>query len=178
MGEPKAGEPMKNVYRMGWFALLAAGLCIGCGEESDGDSAAALVIEETGVAGTVNGQAWTMTVGFTKPFLSDETSFRVELFADDTMECGSSAYEGSHIILAVPTTAGEYAFGPSLNGTFVYTNAEDRLINAVSLDGRLVVDEVTDERIRGGVVMTHPSGHRISGQFDIAVCPDPRPSPG
>ena len=169
---------MKMAYYSGWAVPIAVLFCLGCGDDEDSDGGAPLVIEETGVAGTVNGQAWTMTAGFTKPFLSDETSFRVELFADDTMECGSPAYEGSHIILAVPTTAGEYDFGPSLNGTFVYTNAEDRLINAISLDGRLVVDEVTDERIRGGVVMTHPSGHRISGQFDIAVCPDPRPNPG
>lgn len=125
-------------------------------------------IAATPLAGTVGGQPWTFVAGHTSAFLSDgEPDFFAELYAEAFAPCAFSTPPGNHLIVAVPKSPGDYDFSTSLNMTFVVGDSE----NLVTFDGRIVVDEVTDTLVRGGLAGDFDGDNDVSGQFELTICP-------
>jgi hypothetical protein len=141
-------------------AMLAA--CGGGGGDDDGDD-----IPATTLAGTVGGEPWTFVAGDTDAFLSEgEDDFFALLYAGPFTPCGFDAPSGNHLIVSVPKEPGEYPLSLSLNMTFVVGESD----NLVATDGVIVVDEVTDTTIRGGLLASFDADNEVAGQFDLTIC--------
>jgi len=124
-------------------------------------------IAETNLAGTVGGQPWTFVAGHTNAFLSDgEDDFFAELYPAAFTPCGFSTPPGNHLIVAVPKAPGDYDFSTRLNMTFVVGDSD----NLVTFDGRIVVDEVTTDLVRGGLHGDFDGDNQVSGRFELTVC--------
>lgn len=127
----------------------------------------------TTLAGTVAGQPWTFVAGHTNDFLSEgEPDFFAELYPAAFTPCGFSTPPGDHLIVAVPKTPGDYEMSTSLNMTFVVGDSD----NLVTFDGRILVDEVTATRVRGGLHGDFNGDNVVSGRFELTVCPGDPPT--
>ena len=125
-------------------------------------------IAATPLDGAVGGQTWTFSTGHTSGFLSEgKPEFFATLYPTAFTTCGFSEPSGSHLIVAIPKTPGDYEMGLSLNMTFV-----DGSRNLVATNGRIVVDEVTETKVTGGLVAEYDSNNEVNGRFEVALCDD------
>jgi hypothetical protein len=125
-------------------------------------------IDPTPLAGIVDGQSWTFQAGATDAFLSEgEDDFFAVLHASSFTPCGFSEPDGPHLIVSIPKTPGEYEMSLSLNMTFVVDND-----NLVAFDGRIVVDEVTETSVSGGLVASYDGDNEVNGRFNVTICPE------
>ena len=132
-------------------------------------------VAETPLAGTVGGQTWSFVAGQTDAFLSkDGDNFFAELYPATFTTCGFSEPSGNHLIVAIPKVPGEYDMGLGRNMTFVVGDSQ----NLVTLQGKIVVDEVTSTTIKGGLVGSYDGQNSVTGQFALTVCPDMNLSAG
>lgn len=126
-------------------------------------------IPMTTLSGTVGGQPWMFVAGHTNAFLSEgETDFFAELYPATFTACGFGTPQGDHLLVAVPKTPGDYDFTTNLNMTFVVGDSD----NLVTFDGRIIVDEVTTTLVRGGLHGDFDGDNKVSGRFELTVCPD------
>ncbi len=124
-------------------------------------------IDATQLSGLVAGQPWTLQVGQTDGFLSaNQSDFFATLYPSAFSPCGFSEPSGPHLLVSIPKTPGDYSMGFSRTMTFV-----DGDLNMVAVDGRIVVDSVSSDRVTGGLHGTYDFDNEVSGQFDIQVCP-------
>ncbi len=78
--------------------------------------------------------------------------------------------DGSHIIVSIPTTVGEYEMGAMMNGTFVYDDGGSPM-NEIAFSGVVVVDAVTDTTVSGALCMA-VGDHEVNGEFTLDICGD------
>lgn len=116
--------------------------------------------------GMIGGASWTFRSGETDSFLSDETDFFASLYSEDYEACGYSWPEGAKMLASVPLEPGEYDFGWSRNVTFVTGPGE----NLISLDGGIVIDEVTATTVSGGMVAEFDNDNYVDGNFTLTIC--------
>ncbi len=152
------------------LALLATAFQA-CADDADGGTSSA-PIATTPLAGKVGGEAWTFATGATNAFLSaDDDDYFATLFAVDFSGCEDAPQGGvTAVILSIPKVVGTRSFGLQLNGTFVIAGA-DGPENLATLNGKIVVDAITDTAITGGVRMTYDSANAIDGRFEVMICP-------
>jgi hypothetical protein len=144
------------------LSILALSFAALTGCASDGGED----IATTTLAGQVGGQAWTFVAGNTDAFLSEgEDDFFATLYAEQFTPCGFEP-TGPHLIIAIPKTPGDYEMSLSRNMTFVADND-----NKIAIDGRIVVDTVTADKITGGLVSSYDDGNQVNGMFELTVCP-------
>jgi hypothetical protein len=149
------------------LTLLLTGTLAACG--GGDDDAPAYEIAETPLAGTVGGKPWTFVKGDATPMMfGDERELQIDLFPVDFETCGWDTPIASEILGTFPAEVGEYELSTGLNVTFVVDHE-----NYWAIDGALVIDEVTDTKIRGGLhaIAKHDPGNEIDGQFEIDICP-------
>lgn len=154
------------------MSIALVGVCFvsGCGSEGDGaGDANKTPIASTTLAGTIGGQAWTLAKGATDSFLSaGEPEFFATLYPEALTPCATQTTSVSNrLVLMVPRAKGDYALGPSLAATFVIGANQ----NLIATTGRLVVDDITQFQIRGGAAIEYDANTRVSGRFEISVCP-------
>jgi hypothetical protein len=137
-----------------------------CGEE-EADELPCEVIAGT-LSGTIAGEAFEFVAGETNAFLSDDESFFTELYGEAYEACGYDFPDGSHLIVSIPTTPGEYEFTAMMNGTFVYDEGGSPM-NEVTFSGVIIVDEVTDTTVSGGLCMA-TGDNEVSGDFTVDIC--------
>jgi hypothetical protein len=143
--------------------LLAALLASACGGDDE------MSIDDTVLAGTVNGQSWSFRSGETDAFLSEgEDNFFASLYATEVEACGFGGPDGYYVIAAVPKATGEYEMSSSLNLTFAVGDSD----NLVTFDGVIRVDEVTDTVVRGGLAASYDGDNTVSGTFELTICAD------
>lgn len=147
------------------FALSLMAL-VGCASDDDAGSQD---IEATPLAGEVGGQAWTFAAGHTSAFLSEgEPDFFATLYPMSFTTCGFSEPGGNHLIVAIPKTPGEYQMSLQRNMTFVVGDSQ----NLIATNGRIVVDEVTETTVKGGLVASYDGENQVNGRFEVTICPD------
>jgi hypothetical protein len=132
-------------------------------------------VAETPLAGTVGGQTWTFAMGQTDAFLSqDGDNFFAELYPTTFTTCGFSEPTGNHILASIPKVPGEYDMTLGRGMTFVVGDSQ----NLVTLQGKIIVDEVTPTLIKGGLAGSYDGQNSVTGQFALTVCPDMNLSAG
>ncbi|MBI2892730.1 MAG: hypothetical protein HYY06_04210 [Deltaproteobacteria bacterium] len=150
------------------FVFLVCACGGGRGDDDDDD----LPIPEATLAGQVGAEGWELAGGYTNAFLSEgEAEFFAELYAEQLEPCGFETPTRPHLIASIPKEPGEYSLSLSLNATFVIEGA-DGPENLVATDGRIVVDEVTESSVRGGMSVSYDDDNEVEGQFEVAVCAD------
>lgn len=146
------------------FALSTITL-VGCAS----DDAGSKDIETTPLAGEVGGETWTFAAGHTNAFLSEgEDDFFATLYSTSFETCGFSEPGGNYLIVAIPKTPGDYEMGLQRNMTFVVGGSQ----NLIATNGRIVVDEVTETTVKGGLVASYDGSNQVNGRFEITICPD------
>jgi hypothetical protein len=126
-------------------------------------------IVETPLSGKVGGQSWTLQVGTTDAFLSDDTSFAASLYAMSYTPCvDNEPFTTPHVLLSVPRKPGDYDLSLGQSVTFAFGDSE----NLISTKGKITVDSVTATTITGGLVAHFNDGNDVNGQFQATICPD------
>ncbi len=144
------------------LAIAMMGL-VGCAT----DDADVPDLSDQMLAGEVGGQTWTFAAGQTDAFLSEgEDDFFATLYPMSFTTCGFSEPGGNHLIVAIPKEPGEYEMSLSRNMTFVVGDSQ----NLIATQGRIVVDEVTDTTVKGGLVATYDDGNQVNGRFELTIC--------
>ncbi len=157
---------MTRAFALGVLALALAG----CGGGDDDDDGATASIASGPLTGKVGGATWTLATAQTDAFLTDDSGFWVDLYAEALASCDDFG-SGNSLILTVPKKVGTYRMSLSLNGTFVIANPATGGDNLVATDGAIRVDEITATSVRGGVTMTKDADNTVSGEFDATICP-------
>lgn len=137
-----------------------------CGDE-DVDELPCEVLG-TNLSGTIDGASFEFVAGETSSFLSDDEEFFATLYGEAYETCGYDVPDGSHIIVSIPTTPGEYELGAMMNGTFVYDDGGSPM-NEIAFSGVVVVDAVTDTTVSGALCMA-VGDHEVNGEFTIDIC--------
>jgi hypothetical protein len=151
---------MKNITRKFALALLLAVAACGGG---GGD----VEVSDTPLAGTVNGQPWTFTAGHTSAFLSEgEPDFFAIMHATQFEACGFSEPAGDHLIVSIPKTVGDYEMSLSQNMTFVVGDSN----NLIATEGRIVVEEVLADKVRGKLHGIFDDDNEVDGKFEVTIC--------
>jgi hypothetical protein len=146
--------------------LLLAALALSSATACSTDTGS-MAIADSQLAGTVAGQSWSFQAGATNAFLSEgEDNFFAALYPSTFTACGFSEPSGPHLIVAIPKVAGDYDLDLHRNMTFV--TQDNR--NLVSLDGRIVVDEVTATHVVGGLHGVYDGDNEVNGRFDVTIC--------
>jgi len=122
------------------------------------------------LSGTIDGGSFDFVAGETSSFLSDDEEFFATLYGEDYETCGYDVPDGSHIIVSIPTTVGEYEMGAMMNGTFVYDEGGSPM-NEIAFSGVVVVDEVTETTVSGALCMA-VGDHEVNGEFTLDICGD------
>jgi hypothetical protein len=143
-------------------AVLALPACSGDDGGGGGE------IADTPLSGKVAGQAWTFQVGATDAFLSEDGDFFAALYDTSFTPCTFDEPSRPHLLLSIPKQPGTYDLSLMRNVTFVVGDAD----NLISLDGQIVVDEVTATSVTGGLQTRRDDGNDVNGQFQITVCPE------
>ena len=125
------------------------------------------------MAGKIDGANWALAAAETDSFLSDADSFWVaaygEPLGDNSCGFGPPGLD-NHLLLNVPTTTGDHALGLSLTATFVIEHESAETDNLGATQGRLRIDEITADVIRGGAYVRYDDDNLVSGTFAIAIC--------
>lgn len=141
----------------------------GCGE---------FEVEDQPLQGTIDGEPWTYSAGSAEESFSNEDELRVNIFADTETPCegalGPDDADDRRIISTFPSTPGEYDLGfgdDELTITFTYPDDGDGPPrNMIATSGKLVIDMVTDEYVRGGLGANFDSDHQVNGNFELTRC--------
>jgi hypothetical protein len=147
------------------LALLCLAL-VACGDE-DIDELPCEVLGGN-LSGTIDGEAFDFAAGETSAFLSDDESFFTEFYGEAYEACSYEQPDGSHLIVSIPTTPGEYEFTSMMNGTFVYDEGGSPM-NEITFSGVVVVDEVTDTTVSGALCMS-TGDNVVNGEFTVDIC--------
>ncbi|NVB81237.1 MAG: hypothetical protein HOV81_22770 [Kofleriaceae bacterium] len=146
------------------FGLTLSSLAA-CGTDDDGGGST--TIESTPLAGKVGGADWTFVAGDTDAFLSEgDDTFFTSLYPATFTACGFSGPSGDHLIVGIPKAVGEYPMSLSRNMTFVVGDQ-----NLIGINGKIRVDEVTDTKLKGGLVGSYDGDNQVSGTFEVTICP-------
>ena len=73
--------------------------------------------------------------------------------------------------MAIPTQPGDYPFSLAQNMTFVVDEGGTPS-NLISTTGRIVVDEVTTDTVRGGLYGVVDGANEVNGRFEVTICPE------
>lgn len=149
-------------------ALLAA-LLVGCGSKDEGDDASSTELSTGVLSGTVGGMPWTLATMETDSFLSDETSFGANAYAEAVTACSGAFADTPQLLTQLPRTAGEYPLslsGPTV--TFYLPSTSDNLIATA---GVIRIDAVTDTQVTGALQAEFDAANSVNGTFTATICP-------
>ena len=151
------------------LGLLVSILCSGCMsfslEEFSPDE-----ISSDSLAGTINGESWRFATGWGSRN-SDGDRALITIFSGEAATCGYDDGSENQILISVPLTPGSYPFGfeAGQTGTMVFPMEDGSPMNAIAIEGLLVVHEVTEDSVKAGLVMVSGE-HEVNGQFEAILC--------
>lgn len=162
---------MKNSVK--WTVPLLVLFSLGCGGEKDEEgSYADYEISSEPLSGVINGEAWTFVSG-TAQDIFDDGELWVDLYAsapsgDDPCSISAHGFEETSIIMSVPAEELDRELGLSTTVTFYYEDGGEPT-NEIVTEGRLIIDEVTDETMSGRLFATADGGE-VDGTFSVTIC--------
>lgn len=144
------------------FVVAVVGL-VACG---GGGSSDGWEVTDQALQGLIGGQSWTFAEGETDAFLSDADSFFAVMHDEAYDPCVSLEPDGPQLLLGVPTAVGTYDFGASRSITFSPSAGE----NLVSFSGGIIVEEVTETTVSGGLYSKFDAENEVDGNFTLTIC--------
>jgi hypothetical protein len=159
--------PMKAPRVIPMLSLVLA--LSSCGSSSDsGSGTGGYHVTDQTLQGTMAGAPWTFVAGKASTSLSSSTSLLAELYALSVDACGLSPPKDPHVLLQVPKSVGEYPLGINQSITFVMDGNQ----NYIATEGLLVVKEVTDTQLSGGLYATFGGDKQfvVDGNFTATIC--------
>lgn len=143
---------------MGLAALVG-----GCG------SGGSTTISSQPLSGKIGGQPWTLATAGTDTFLTTDSQYWVNAYAEAFTPCtGTASTSANELILNLPKAVGSYTVSLSLNQTFYVAATNDNLIVT---SGEIVISDVTATTITGGARLSYNADNNVNGQFEATICP-------
>jgi hypothetical protein len=142
----------------------------GCGPD-DKDDGPAYEVSSGNLTGTIAGEQFAFVSGFATDLFGDG-EYWIELHGSETEDpCNTFGYEDEpHVIISTSPEAKDIDLGLTNNITFAYPSG-DTSENDVSTTGRLIIDEVSEESVSGGLYARFED-HEVDGHFTVPFCPD------
>ena len=145
----------------GVLSVLVIGGGAGCGES--------FAVSDQNLSGTAFGADWVFVTGETSAFLSEgEDDFFSSLYGEDHEACGFGGPSGPELLGGVPKVAGEYELDFP-ERTFTFAMGGDNLI---ATEGVIVVEEVTETTVTGGLHIKYDDDNEVDGNFELTICVD------
>jgi hypothetical protein len=143
--------------------VLASCLAGGC-------SIGPIEISNAPLSGVIGGVAWSLGSAETNAFLSMSDHFNVVAYPQAIAPCTNAAgtVQGNWLILNVPKQTGDYLLGSGINGTFYVQSSN---ANFIATQGRVVINQVTDTMLSGGMNIQLDGNNDVDGQFSATICP-------
>jgi hypothetical protein len=156
-----------------WLLFLALVGTTACGGSDDkADSYADYEISGSDLSGEINGQSWAFSSGIAEDFGDGEywiTLYSVEPMGDDPCAFDAYAFEEPSVFVVAPLEETDVELSLNDNITFYYYE-DDTPTNEIVIDGRLIIEEVTDTTVSGALYGVSDDSE-LDGQFDAVVCP-------
>jgi hypothetical protein len=150
--------------RVGVLCLGLAVLSGGCG--GGGGSTA---ISSQPLSGKIGGQPWTFATGETDSFLTTDSEYTVDAYAETFTACtGTASVTANEVILNFPKAVGSYPVTLDLNQTFYVAATND---NFIATSGEIVISAITATTITGGASFAYDVDNSVNGQFQATLCP-------
>ena len=147
------------------IVCLGVLLVTNCGG-SDGSN---LPISSQTLSGKIGGQPWSLVTAQSDAFLSNSTTYRVDMFATAFTACQDPTPSNANSILVLlPNTPGNYPLSLTQNATFYDASTS---YNWVATRGTIRIDSVTSTTITGGANFTYNADNTIDGLFQVTICP-------
>jgi hypothetical protein len=127
-------------------------------------------IADQPLTGTIAGQSWTLVDGDVSTFLADDTAYVASLFDVGLGGCDAEWPEtGGVIQVEFPREVGSYELS-SVRSVSLATIGN--LAEGVAAErGVLVISEIADGRVRGGLRAEADDANAVEGRFDLTLCP-------
>lgn len=157
-----------------WFSLVMFALIpalSACGPADDEEEV--YDVSTSPLSGTVAGESFSVASGFARPGF-EEGELSIELHPVEVEDpCALSAFTDSRrmilfSIVSEPQDV-ELGFGTGQTVTFAYEDADGGFQNDVATTGRLMIDEVSESTLIGGLY-AEMDDHVVDGQFEVPVC--------
>jgi hypothetical protein len=162
---------MRRIGSGCFFLALVALVAWGCGDDEP-----SWTIEDQPLQGSINGQPWTYSSGQASPGFEDD-EFSIDIYTGAPDPCAGFGdpddAEDRKILASIPDTPGEYDLGwgeDSHTITFFYSTEEHPAMNVIATEGKLVIDEITDQTISGGLAAQYDSDNKANGRFELTRC--------
>lgn len=143
--------------------VLAFCLAAGC-------SIGPIEISSAPLSGVIGGDAWSLGSAETNAFLSKSDQFYMVAYPQAIAACTNAGgtVPGNWLILNIPKQTGDYLLGDGLNGTFFVQSTG---FNYRATQGRIIVNQVTDTMLSGGVNIQFDGDNDVDGEFSATICP-------
>lgn len=129
-------------------------------------------IKTTVLDGVIKGDAWTFMSGRAK--IDQFRPGRLVLNFWETSEADPCNVffptSSRNLITSIPKTVGSYELGNEMNVTFSYQSASEGSANLIATTGRMIVDEVTSDSVKGRFVAVYDDQNAVNGTFSLPLC--------
>ena len=139
---------------------------------SAGVSRPAEEIKSGVVDGKINGDAWTFVSGVAKKDSFRPERIRLELWDNSEADPCNVFFPTSkrNLLTSVPEAVGNYELGNETNVTFYYQSTDMGSANLIATAGRLIIDEITDDTVKGRILATYDNDNTVNGAFTLTLC--------
>lgn len=159
------------------LVLVTLTLFVSCKKDENVriDSPPAPNVEEikTGVLdGVFNGNTWTFMSGRVKKDQFRPGRFVLDLWESTEAEPCKIFFPASqrNLITSIPNTTGSFPLGNETNVTFSSYTPETGSENLVATQGMIVVDEITEDGIKGKLLARFDGSNIVNGTFSLTMC--------
>jgi hypothetical protein len=153
---------------LAWCVVVGSAL-VGCSSDSGSAPAGGYSVTDQPMQGKLDGVAWNLATAQTNAMMSqNKDTFWTDFYGEAVPACGSAPPKAARLIVQLPKAAGEYPLSMQRNITFVVNGSD----NYIATEGLLVVKEVTDTTVSGGLHAVYGDGSKfvVDGNFSASIC--------
>jgi len=127
-------------------------------------------ITDQALQGKIDGKTWTFKQGGTNAFLSEKDTYFASLYMSSSASCRQAMSKNNSLIVHIPKKKGDYDLSLSLNMTFVAKEGRDGTLNQIGTTGRLIVDDISDTKIKARIYAKAGDDYVVDGHFEVSIC--------
>lgn len=155
------------------ITMAMASVIVGCEVTTESESDVVLTddsdtsISTMNLEGEVGGRSWTFVSGRARPSGYSDGTYSLAFWNEDVEQPCDQFEMGSEdkLLGSFPISLGTYDL------SFTKTiNFNSDLDNNVTTDGRLVITEVTEDKVYGKMVASFDDENYVNGLFELTLC--------